>query len=239
MMPAVRRGFSMVELLVVIGIIAVLISLLVPALSKARESAKTIQCASQLRQIGQAIYAYASANGGLLPPYSGTHYFPDDAAGSADPNGPGWIASLQPNTASKPDSPLFHCPAFPVDDKSVNYFLEARWMDQQPSGPIHTMPITQIKLASQFILCGEASTPGWYVAPWGNNPDDAQDDIDKDDAAHPCLLFFGEEAGYNLHHAGNNILFADSHVQPFKKFDPQAMTYNPTKLQDWPDVNGQ
>lgn len=229
----------MVELLVVIGIIAVLISMLIPTLSKARESAKTILCASQLRQIGQAIYAYASANHGLIPPYSNTHYYPDDANGLADPNGPGWVVSLEPNTAAKPDSPLFHCPAFPLDDKSVNYFLEARWMDQQPSGPVHTMPITQIKLTSQFILCAEASSPTWYVPPWGNNLTSAQDDIDKDDAASPCLIFFGEEDGHNMHPAGNNILFADSHVQAFKQFDPQAMTYCPTKLQDWADVNGQ
>jgi type II secretory pathway pseudopilin PulG len=60
-------AFTLVELLVVIGIIALLISILLPSLSKAREQAVKVQCASNMRQWGSALQQYVSANKGLFP----------------------------------------------------------------------------------------------------------------------------------------------------------------------------
>ncbi|MEK6674535.1 MAG: prepilin-type N-terminal cleavage/methylation domain-containing protein [Planctomycetota bacterium] len=63
-----KPGFTLIELLVVISIISLLISILMPSLSRARDQAKKVHCLARLREFGTALAAYENNSGGALPP---------------------------------------------------------------------------------------------------------------------------------------------------------------------------
>jgi prepilin-type N-terminal cleavage/methylation domain-containing protein/prepilin-type processing-associated H-X9-DG protein len=96
-----RRGFTLVELLVVIGIIALLISMLLPALQKARESATAIACASNMRQAGYALKLYQNDNHGFLPrAYEGSLV---------------WAHQLRPYIPGERPYEKIHCPKIDLE----------------------------------------------------------------------------------------------------------------------------
>ena len=92
-----RKGFTLIELLVVIAIIAMLASMLLPVLLRARERARRVQCAGNLREIGLAMHMYAS-NWGEVFPVTGV----SDNKGTA-------LGLLYPDCVD--DIRLFHCPS--------------------------------------------------------------------------------------------------------------------------------
>jgi prepilin-type N-terminal cleavage/methylation domain-containing protein len=133
------RGFTLVELLVVIGIIAVLISILMPTLARVRKQAMRIACAANLRSNAQAVLMYANENAGKIPafdrtrtgaPVASPHHFYIAYAGPnvATNAAPGTLIPYNLGTlhASRhmPDPRVFYCPAMlhKEDIGDVNFY---------------------------------------------------------------------------------------------------------------------
>lgn len=222
-----RRAFSLVEVLVVIGIIALLIAMLMPALRAARDHARRVACASQLRQVGTALLMYANANHGWLPAWSGWHTYP--AGGPEDQEGPAWTIELMPYIGS-PDSAVYNCPGFP--GKCRNYFLSAVWASRNR---LSATQLSAIKMSSRFILSGDVTQPNVYPPPYGT-AEHSTIDADLSDEAEP-LLAFPQEGGFVMHRGGSNVLFDDMHVDSFREFEVNLMTYHPRRMMSWSDVH--
>ncbi len=93
------RGFTLVELLVVVGIIALLISLLLPALSSAKQQASRIKCLSNMRQVGIYMQMYSNDNNGLLIPLGPLEDGTEDTSQMTTAPNPGQVGDGTGNTA--------------------------------------------------------------------------------------------------------------------------------------------
>jgi len=121
-------AFTLVELLVVIGIIAILISLLLPALNRAREAANSTKCKAQLRSIGQSVQIYVNSNKQFLAPMKNEGWWTANndlnTSQLIDPNDPGAYWGVMYAVTNKMTRDIFSCPTTSKTASSDRYANE-------------------------------------------------------------------------------------------------------------------
>jgi prepilin-type N-terminal cleavage/methylation domain-containing protein/prepilin-type processing-associated H-X9-DG protein len=233
-----RRGFTLIELLVVISIIALLIGVLLPVLASVRDTARSVECQSQLRQIATLGFDFGVNRGSFLPNY----FYGLPVPGEDDQAGNTFIPPVDAFTRElgwEPDySAIWQCPS---DDDPTLQRTERRDGTLPPEGePNQPMsywynlavaaaeqPLDLLKRPSCLMIYYETGPPADHpIEANGTHPDESAEGyfwVDNDEGIGPYEYIFEAVPFFPRHADRGNAAFADGHVAAREALDEQDM----------------
>jgi prepilin-type processing-associated H-X9-DG protein/prepilin-type N-terminal cleavage/methylation domain-containing protein len=236
MTRTVRAGFSLVEVLVIVAIVAVLAAILFPLFARSQEKGRSTTCLANMRQIGTAVLLYAQDSDNQMPLNA------SDVKDFANTKGeewhPNWLSGITPYTRN---TALFRCPeAVPAQDdaalpNAAPGITPTAVSDSsvQGNGVVMQRRLTDIPAPDRIVFLGEERirVSRALLRPRLGSGDSYNSWHGLDDVTH-------EERYNNNHNGGGNLLFCDGH-STWRKLDTQRSgDFGLVPDQPWTKTNG-